>query len=130
MYKRIYVSGGITGTTDYKERFSQGALEASKLATAVIDPSKLDFVMPEGCSHEEWMSICYPLLELCDAIYMLDGWEASTGANLELVRANQLGMKVVYQVKSQDPKYTGESIEPDNSTKTIPYDVRKEYGLF
>lgn len=117
MYKRIYVSGAVTETSDYSERFSQGALEASKLAFAVIDPSKLDFVMPNGCSHEEWMSICYPLLELCDAIYMLDGWETSTGANLELLRANQLGIKVLYQSELQC-NHSGTYVELANTTKS------------
>jgi hypothetical protein len=35
------------------------------------------------------------MLECCDAIYMLKGWENSEGAKEEYVYANKLGLKII-----------------------------------
>jgi hypothetical protein len=43
------------------------------------------------------MAIDYKLLELSEAIYMLDGWQKSKGACAELSYAKSLGKKVIYQ---------------------------------
>lgn len=33
--------------------------------------------MPKNATHGEYMRMSFELLDLCDAIYMLDGWEES-----------------------------------------------------
>jgi hypothetical protein len=37
-----------------------------------------------------------------EAIYMLDGWEESKGSVMELERAKELGLTIVYQIKEND----------------------------
>ena len=58
-------------------------------------------------------------LSMCDAIYMLNGWERSKGAKLEKQFAETLGMRIFYQtaympkaIKSHDDNTTlGKRIE-------------------
>ena len=50
------------------------------------------------------MAIDYKLIELCDAIFMLDGWQQSKGAVAELSYAKSLGKKPMYQDYFKDFK--------------------------
>lgn len=79
---RVYISGGITGVPDYKERFSEAEKELKEKGHEVISPAKVSDVLP-SMDYEEYMSVDLLLLSMCDAIYMLEGWEKSTGANRE-----------------------------------------------
>lgn len=78
-----------------------------------FDPFRLpaDFdweTLPAGLDLDEIMLRDLDALETCDAIYMLSGWEKSSGANQELAHANRLGMRVFYQ----DRENCGESHYP------------------
>lgn len=83
MNKKIYISGAITGTDDYMERFG----EAQKLLEAkgydVINPARINDLLPKNTTYEQYMSISITLLDMCSSIYMLKGWEKSIGANRE-----------------------------------------------
>lgn len=39
--------------------------------------------MPEDTTYEEYMKMSLHMLDMCEAIYMLDGWSKSCGANRE-----------------------------------------------
>lgn len=97
MSKRIYISGKITGTDDYMERFAEAERDLAKAGYEVVNPAKLDLIMPKTATHKEYMDMCITLLEMCDYIYMLHGWEQSKGANMELCKAKELKMHIFYQ---------------------------------
>lgn len=94
--KRIYISGAITGTSDYLQRF-QDAEELFKDNFEVINPTKIEGAMPSDASHKEYMSVCFPLLDMAEYIYMLKGWEKSTGACQEYGYAKGKGIKVIFE---------------------------------
>ena len=84
---RIYISGKITGTTDYMERFAAAEKYLSDKGHTVVNPAKVNGAMPEDMTWEEYMEMSLCMLRLCGAIFMLKGWEDSAGANVEYVQA-------------------------------------------
>ncbi|MCD8198223.1 MAG: DUF4406 domain-containing protein [Lachnospiraceae bacterium] len=80
---RVYISGAITGTDDYRERFARAEAFLMGQGCSVINPAKIDAALPADMTYEEHMKIDMMLLESCDAVYMLKGWQESRGANRE-----------------------------------------------
>lgn len=78
----IYISGAITGTTDFIERFAEAEDEMRLCGyLEVFNPTKLSF--GDDLNHEQYMELCLTALEWCDFIYMIPGWKNSKGARME-----------------------------------------------
>lgn len=92
--KRCYLSGAITGTTDYKERFSKYADKLRQSGYVVFNPAAANLEgWPEGkiLAHElEW------ILTEADAIALIPGWEKSRGVKLELAAAEFKRIEVIH----------------------------------
>ena len=84
---RVYISGGITGVPDYKENFYNAEVKLKDLGYSVINPAKVNDILPTDMSYDEYMEIDYKMLDMCEAIYMIPGWNKSNGSKLELERA-------------------------------------------
>lgn len=80
---KIYLSGAITGTTDYMERFQAAEEKLIQDGHTVFNPAAVNSMMPTETTYEEYMRVAFTLLDMCDAIYMMDGWQDSKGANRE-----------------------------------------------
>lgn len=81
---RVYISGPVTGIDDYMERFSNAEKELKEQGFSVVNPAKVLSQMPaDTTSYEEYMQMSMMMLSMCSHIYMLKGWEKSTGANRE-----------------------------------------------
>lgn len=94
---RVYISGPITGNPNYKEQFEEAENKIRQEGNIPINPAKLDEVMPADAGHNDYMTMCIPLLSLSDAICMLHGWRKSTGACIEYGYAQGAG-KIVVEV--------------------------------
>ena len=81
---RVYISGAITGTDDYMERFAKAEKELTEQGYSVVNPAKVNAQLPEDTTYEEYMKMCFCMLDMCDSIYLLKGFEKSCGANREL----------------------------------------------
>jgi len=92
---RIYLSGAITGTKDYMERFQAMEEKLTQDGYIVFNPAAVNSMMPEGTTYEEYMRVSLTLLDMCDAIYMMDGWRDSKGANREYGYALAKDMTIV-----------------------------------
>ena len=79
---RVYISGGITGVENYKQFFDETEKKLKSEGHEVINPTSFDSVLPQ-LTYEEFMKFDIFLLDMCDAIYMLKGWQKSCGANRE-----------------------------------------------
>lgn len=79
---RIYISGPMTGVDNYKEQFAKVEQELQEQGYSVVNPAFVDFILSDG-SYEDYMRVDMFLLDMCDTIYMLKGWEKSCGANRE-----------------------------------------------
>ena len=94
---KIYISGAITGTDDYMERFAKAEKELTKNGYSVVNPAKVNAQLPEDTTYGEYMKMCFCMLDMCDSIYMLQGWEKSCGANRELGYAFAKDMIIMYE---------------------------------
>ncbi len=89
----VYISGGITGVADYKERFAAAEKRLKEKGYTVLNPA----VLPTGLTHEAYMQICLPMLRVADAIYLLKEWQESPGATEEFFAAREDGKTIWYE---------------------------------
>lgn len=80
---KIYISGKITGTDDYMERFERAERLLTDKGYTVINPAKINSNLPPNTSHEQYMNMSYTMLDMADAIFMMNGWRNSVGACME-----------------------------------------------
>ena len=96
---KIYISGSITGTDDFMERFSIAQKKLERDCHDVVNPALVNSNLPKSTTYSEYMDMSFCMLKMCDAIYLLDGWESSRGANLEIIFAMLNDKKILYEVK-------------------------------
>ena len=94
---RIYISGPITNVIDYKEKFARAEqnLKAKYPNAEIINPTVLDKLPLE---YDEYMKLDLMLLDMCDAIYMMNGWEKSKGACIEFGYATAKELIILSEV--------------------------------
>lgn len=91
---KIYISGKMTGLPDLgREHFNQAAAALQDRGHVVLNPAAL----PIGMDKADYMPICLAMLGAADAIYMLDGWGSSRGANLEIQYAMYQGKETFFE---------------------------------
>lgn len=85
----IYLAGKMSGVKNWNIRaFRKAEKRLSRQGHTVLNPaSHTPMYKPESISHEQYMTIALAMLDCCDTIYMLRGWESSVGANKELNKA-------------------------------------------
>lgn len=69
--KKVYISGPITADKHYKETFKAAENILSQRGYAVMSPA----ILPQGFDYEEYMSVCFAMLDVCKMIVLLDGWK-------------------------------------------------------
>lgn len=93
----IYISGKITDTDDYLQRFERAEKHLNTMnITDVINPAKVNSYLPE-LSYSQYIKMSLCMLEMCDIIYMLKNWENSIGAKLEWEFAKANNYKIMYE---------------------------------
>lgn len=91
---RIYISGAITGTKDYLERFAKAEMKLKAKGYEVINPAKVNAELPL-MEWEEYMEMSLTMLSLCSEVFFLKGWRDSRGACMEYGYAIAKGLKVM-----------------------------------
>ena len=91
---KIYISGKITGLSNYKEIFKQAEVALTAEGHSVINPAE---VMPDGFDYEDYMSVDFALIRVCDSLYVLNNWRDSPGAIREVEYAGRLGKAIMFE---------------------------------
>lgn len=95
MKGKIYISGAINGTKDYLERFEVAEKKLVEDGYSVVNPAKIMSFLPTDTTYEQYMDMGIIMLDMCQQIYMLKGWEKSLGANREFGYALAKGMTIL-----------------------------------
>lgn len=96
--QKIYISGQITGIE--KEApllFAEAELQLIERGFEVINPMTVPH--KHDLSWLNYMKVDIMALMDCSAIYMLDNWTNSKGAEIERKLAIDLGYKVIYEAQ-------------------------------
>lgn len=91
---KIYIAGKITGLENYKELFSKAANKLKDKGYSVMNPAVL-----EGgkFTQDDYMHVCYAMIDVCNSVYFLNNWKDSKGANLEHKYAKEKNKIIIYE---------------------------------
>jgi hypothetical protein len=93
MKGRIYISGPMSGIDRFNfPLFNRTAVRLRNLRWEVVNPVEVN---PDETTH--WLDcISADLIAMkgCTAICMLPGWEQSSGARIEHIAAQKLGLEI------------------------------------
>ena len=90
----VYLSGKITGDSNFQKKFAAVELSLRAKGYAVINPCDLCYPF---LSYEQFMHVDFALIDVCDAVYMLKDWTGSSGARREKEYAEKQGKKIMYE---------------------------------
>ena len=96
---KIYISGAIANNPNYKEDFERAEdyLQREYPSADIINPALVNSYLPKSTTHEEYMRMSFCMLDMCDSIYLLKGFEKSCGSNRELWYAMAKNMIIMYE---------------------------------
>ena len=87
---KIYIAGPMTGIENYNRvEFFLMADYLTKNGHTVMNPANHS----EGFTQPEYMHVSFAMIDVCDAIVLLPGWEKSVGAKFEYHHALSKGKK-------------------------------------
>jgi hypothetical protein len=95
---KIYVAGQITGLPNFMEKFADAVNDLKAQGHWVMNPA----LLPSGFSQGEYMRICFAMIDACDAIYLLDNWKNSEGAQIEYHYAKKCDKQILFQADEKN----------------------------
>lgn len=101
---RAFISGPITGTQDFRERFREAAERLNRLGVTYCNPGELYKSMPDA-SHADYVEVCKRMLCTCDFVVVLPGFADSEGCREEFRLAKKLGLPIYLDAQSKEPLY-------------------------
>lgn len=105
---RYYLSGPMTGLPNFNySTFNNIARILRRAELDIVNPAE-NFEGKDDLPREHYMRTDVQHLLECDAIILIEGWERSKGAKLELEIAHQLGLEIYrltydYELEPFDP---------------------------
>ena len=95
--QKIYIAGKITGEENYRQKFKAAQDELEARGYRAMNPA----ILPPGFAYEDYMHICFAMIDVCDAVYFLADWRDSPGATREHEYASRLGKVIEHEEVSR-----------------------------
>ena len=96
---KVYIAGPITGHPDYADYFAKAEVIIRHMGATVLNPA----ILPAGFTWDEYISMTMAMLNVCDTIVMLPGWEDSRGAMREYRQALATGKAILEFTSLESP---------------------------
>lgn len=90
---KVYISGKITDNPNYEYEFNYAEQRLKAAGFEVVNPTKIG--IKKNWTWEDYMKHGIRELLDCDAIYQIQGWDDSKGAQLEYEIAGKLDYRVI-----------------------------------
>ena len=84
---KVYIAGKITGDPGYRDKFAAAEIQLGRQGHVVLNPAEL----PEGMAPEDYMRICFAMIDVADAVIFLPDAAESAGARLEMAYCEYIG---------------------------------------
>lgn len=79
------------------ERFDLAEAALVAAGHEVVNPARVNFYLPESTTHAQYMEMSFVMLEMCDTVFFLEGWENSKGAKMEFEYALERGYTLTFE---------------------------------
>lgn len=104
---KVYIAGPMSGLPSCnRQAFNQVAVVLTLGGHVPLNPA----VLPDGLTQADYMAIGMTMLQRAEAIYLLEGWQASAGARAEFALAEKLGLYVIYENKGKVESMKGSMV--------------------
>lgn len=87
---KIYIAGKISGDKTYFLQFCDAQDELEAQGHVVLNPA----LLPEGMSKEDYMRICFAMIDCSECVCLLPDWEQSEGTKLERQYCEYIGKRI------------------------------------
>lgn len=108
---RVYISGKITGTSDYMKRFEEAEDYINSYGDSAVNPARINAYMPKDSTHEQYMEASIKLLDTCDCVYVLKDWYGSAGVMEEIMYAKEHMIPVYFEDIEQTDNVVGRALD-------------------
>lgn len=113
----IYIAGPVTGVHNYRETFMEAEEDVNSHGYIALSPAHL----PQGMTNEQYMRICFAMIDAADAVLFLEGWENSPGATLEHNYAKYTKKPIVCQHR----QIIGEGLDTPTRRAWLALDLKE-----
>ena len=79
----------IVGDRNKPEEFEAAEQELSQRGYAPVNPVKVMEVLPGKITNADFTIIAFEFIKICDAVYLLDGWDKDLFARMEYAQAER-----------------------------------------
>lgn len=107
----VYVAGKYSDVS--REAIKRNIAKAEEIGQALLVKGYLPIIphkitsfwdtkgLTKGWEHRAWIDRwCLPLLNRCDAVFMVAGWETSPGATIEYHHATAKGKPIFFSMEA------------------------------
>ena len=92
--KTVYIAGKISGFMNYQQKFDEAVWKLRKKGyEKILNPCCL----PKNLDYEQYMPVCFAMIDISDAVFFLNNWEDSDGAKREMSYALAKKKEIMYE---------------------------------